>query len=194
MSRTSVRIALAIVLVAVVFAVAGCLDETARANDAIRAANEAAKRYAELDERIAGLMDEAGAVDFTRDGATKGIEALDEARAALEERAVVIASMKAAFEGILGMRVSEELKTYARQQVEITDLLVEMDEAGLTIVRDMRSLYEMVAAGDADAQKADELSKAIAASTERMTQLQRAIVEKQAASEAYFEEQHLGGE
>lgn len=174
------------------FALAGCGDQTKDANAAIAAANEQSKKYTELDNQISTLMDEAMAVDMTAEGVKPGIEAFDQASAKFEERKAVIAAIKAEFEKIAGYKVSEETKTYAAQQVEIATLLGQMDDLGLELIASTKSLYELVQSGSQDAAKAEELSKAIDDTSAKLTEIDAQVTEKQAASDKYFIDAGLG--
>ncbi|PKQ38272.1 MAG: hypothetical protein CVT59_03345 [Actinobacteria bacterium HGW-Actinobacteria-1] len=174
------------------FALAGCGDQTKDANAAIAAANEQSKRYTELDNQISTLMDQAMAVDMTAEGVKPGIAAFDEASAKFEERKTVIAAIKAEFEKIAGYKVSEETKKYASQQVEIATLLGQMDDLGLELIASTKSLYELVQSGSQDAAKAEELSKAIDDTSAKLTEIDAQVTEKQAASDQYFIDAGLG--
>lgn len=174
------------------FALAGCGDQTKDANAAIAAANEQSKKYTELDNQISTLMDQAMAVDMTAEGVKPGIEAFDQASAKFEERKAVITAIKAEFEKIAGYKVSEETKTYASQQVEIANLLGQMDDLGLELIASTKSLYELVQSGSQDAAKAEELSKAIDDTSAKLTEIDAQVTEKQAASDKYFIDAGLG--
>ncbi|TDB37969.1 MAG: hypothetical protein D9V44_07940 [Actinobacteria bacterium] len=191
MTRTTKLVALVLAGV-LLFALAGCGDQTKDANAAIAAANEQSKKYTELDNQISTLMDQAMAVDMTAEGVKPGIEAFDQASAKFEERKAVIAAIKAEFEKIATYDVSAETKTYASQQVEIADLLGKMDDLGLELIASTKSLYELVQSGSQDAAKAEELSKAIDATSAKLTEIDAQVTEKQAASDKYFIDAGLG--
>lgn len=194
MSRVTKSVASALLGMLLLGGVVGCIDQTADANAAINAANAQAQTYSALDAEITSLMDEAGAVDFTPEGATAGIEKIDEAVAKFEERKTVIAAIKAEFGKIADMDVDETIKTYAAQQVEIADLLAQMDDLGVKMLADTKSLYELIASGSTDTARAEELSKAVEATAAELEALDAKVTEKQAASDKYFEDNNLSGE
>ncbi len=183
---------IAVVLAAgLLFGMAGC-DQTKDANAAIQAANAKAKEYTALDTEISALMDDASAVDMTPDGVKPGIEALDAASAKFEERKVVIAAVKAEFEKIAGYDVSDQIKTYAAQQVEIADILGQMDDLGIELIAKTKALYGLIESSSTDADKADELSTAIEDISQQLTDLDAQVTEKESASDTYFNDQGLG--
>jgi len=192
-------------LIAVLFAcvfllgMAGC-DQTGDANAAISAANTKAQAYTALDDQISVLLDEASAVSMTPEGVKPGIEALDAAAAKYEERTVVIAEIKSEFEKVASFKVSDEIKTYATQQVEIAGLLAEMDELGIKLIADTKAFYQLIEKGtdgatdeamDADAAKAEELSAAIEDTSDKLMELDTKVTELETASDAYFTDQGL---
>lgn len=190
------------VLLACVFllSMAGC-DQTGDANAAISAANTKSEKYTALDDEISVLLDDASAVSMTPEGVQPGIEALDAASAKYAERKVVIGEVKAEFEKIASYKVSDEIKTYAKQQVEIAALLAQMDDLGLKLIADTKAFYELVKAGaasttdeamDADAAKAEELSAAIEDTSAKLTELDTLVTGKETASDKYFTDQGLG--
>lgn len=190
MARTTKIAALALAVV-LLFALAGC-DQTKDANAAISAANEQSQKYTALDNEISALMDQASAVDMTPEGVKPGIEAIDQAAAKFEERKTVIASVKAEFEKIAGYKVSDKIKTYAKQQVEIATLLGQMDDLGLKLIADTKSLYQLIESGSSDAEKAAALSTAIDETSKQLSDLNATVTEKQAASDKYFIDSGLG--
>ncbi len=191
MTRT-VRIVATALAVVLVFALAGCGDQTKDANATIAAANEQSKKYTALDNEISTLMDQVTTVDMTPDGVKPGIEAIDQAAAKFEERKTVIAEVKAEFEKIAGYKVSDGIKTYAKQQVEIADLLGQMDELGLKVLADTKALYQLIESGSSDADKAATLSQSISDTSQQLSDLDQQVTEKQAASEKYFTDAGLG--
>ncbi len=191
MTRMTKLVALALAGV-LLFALAGCGDQTKDANAAIAAANEQSEKYTALDNEISTLMDQAMAVDMTADGVKPGIEAFNQASAKFEERKAVIAAIKAEFEKIAGYDVSEETKTYASQQVEIATLLGQMDDLGLELIASTKALYELVESGSQDGAKAEEYSKAIDTTSAKLTEIDAQVTEKQAASDKYFIDAGLG--
>lgn len=88
--------------------------------------------------------------------------------------------------------MSEEIKTYAKQQVETTDLLGQMDGLGIKLIADTKALYKMIESGSTDATKAKELSTSIEDTSEKLTELDAQVTEKESASDKYFIEQGLG--
>lgn len=192
---------IAVLLAAVfVFGMAGC-DQTGDANAAISAANTKSQKYTALDDEISVLLDDASAVSMTPEGVLPGIEALDAASAKYAERKVVIGEIKAEFEKIASYKVSDEIKTYATQQVEIAGLLAQMDDLGIKLIADTKTFYELIKAGssgtsdeamDADAAKAEELSAAIEETSAKLTELDALVTEKEQASDKYFTDQGLG--
>jgi chromosome segregation ATPase len=187
----STRILASILAVVVLLGMAGC-DQTKDANTAIEAANAKAAEYTALDEAISTLMDEASSVSMTPEGVKPGIEALDAATAKFEERKVIIAAVKAEFEKISAYKVSDSKKTYAKQQVEIADLLGKMDGLGIQLIADTKALYQLIESGSTDAAKAEELSAAIEATSQQLTELDASVTEKENASDTYFTDQGLG--
>jgi chromosome segregation ATPase len=187
----STRILASILAVVVLLGMAGC-DQTKDANAAIEAANAKAAEYTALDEAISTLMDEASSVSMTPEGVKPGIEALDAATAKFEERKVIIAAVKAEFEKISAYKVSDAKKTYAKQQVEIADLLGKMDGLGIQLIADTKALYQLIESGSTDAAKAEELSAAIEATSQQLTELDASVTEKENASDTYFTDQGLG--
>jgi chromosome segregation ATPase len=187
----STRILASILAVVVLLGMAGC-DQTKDANTAIEAANAKAAEYTALDEAISTLMDEASSVSMTPEGVKPGIEALDAATAKFEERKVIIAAVKAEFEKISAYKVSDAKKTYAKQQVEIADLLGKMDGLGIQLIADTKALYQLIESGSTDAAKAEELSAAIEATSQQLTELDASVTEKENASDTYFTDQGLG--
>lgn len=183
----------AVVLTAVmVFALAGCGDQTKDANAAISAANEQSKKYTALDNEISALMDQASAVDMTSEGVKPGIEAIDKATGMFGERKAVIATVKAEFEKIAGYRVRDEIKTYAKQQVEIADMLGQMDDLGVQLIAKTKALYQLIESKSTDTAKAEELSKSIDDTSKLLSDLDARVTQKQAASEKYFIDAGLG--
>lgn len=171
---------------------AGCVD-TRPANVAIEAANAKSVEYSELDGAIGLLMDAAGAVELTPEGVRAGIAKLDEALAKLEERKAVVAEMRAEFARIPEMKVPEEVREYARKQIAIADLLVELDEVNIVLVSDTRALYDLVANQSTDTAKAEELSARIDESAVRLNELDAQISEAGKEADDYFELHELGG-
>lgn len=183
----------AVMLAAVmVFALAGCGDQTKDANAAISAANEQSKKYTALDNAISALMDQASAVDMTSEGVKPGIIAIDQATAKFEQRKVVIAAVKAEFEKIAGLKVSDEIKTYAKQQVEIATMLGQMDDLGVQLISKTKALYQLIESKSTESAKAEELSKSIDDTSKQLSDLDAKVTEKQAASEKYFIDAGLG--
>ncbi|MCE5204176.1 MAG: hypothetical protein LLG24_08210 [Actinomycetia bacterium] len=193
MSRVVKMITCALIGALLAVSVAGCGDQTAEANAAIEAANKQAQTYMTLDKEITVLMDKAGSVDFTPEGVKPGIEAIDEALAKLAERKTVVANMKAEYAKIESMDVREEIKTYAKQQLEIADIFGEMDELGTKMLTDTKTLYQMVEADSSDSAKAQELAEAIEETSAMIKELGNELREKQAESDKYFEDNNLGG-
>lgn len=189
----SARLIAFVLLAALLLAQAGCISQTADANQAIQAANAQAEKYSALDGEISTLMDEAGAVDFTPEGAAAGIAKIDQAAAKFQERLTVIAGIKAEFAKIGDMNVDQPIKDYAAMQVEIADLLAQMDELGLSMLGDTKTLYELIAAGSTDTKKADELSVKVEEASAKMDALDKQITQKQAEADAFFETNGLGG-
>lgn len=171
---------------------AGCVD-TRPANVAIEAANAKSVEYSELDGAIGLLMDAAGAVELTPEGVRAGIAKLDEALAKLEERKAVVAEMRAEFARIPEMKVPEEVREYARKQIAIADLLVELDEVNIVLVSDTRALYDLVANQSTDTAKAEELSARIDESAVRLNELDAQISAAGKEADDYFELHELGG-
>jgi len=172
--------------------VAGCVD-TRPANAAIERANAKSVEYSELDGAIGLLMDAAGAVELTPKGAQGGIAKLDEALSKLEQRAAIIADIRAEFASISEMDVPDEVREYARRQVAIADLLTGMDEVNIALVTDTRVLYDLVANESADTAKAEALSARIEASAAALDELDRQIAAAQQEADDYFEQHELGG-
>ncbi len=190
--RLSRTLALCVAVVLALAGVAGCVD-TRPANAAIAAANAKSVEYSELDGEVGLLMDEAGAVELTPEGVKAGIEKLDEALAKLEERKQVVADMRAQFATIPEMKVPEPVREYARKQMAIADLLLEMDETNIVLVTDTRALYDLVATQSTDTAKAEELSARIEQTATRLGELDREIAAAEREADDYFEEHDLGG-
>lgn len=183
-------LACAAALVLLAIAAAGCVDQTRVANEAIARANEAAQRYRELDSEVAALLDEAAAVDFTPEGVAPAFSLLDQARAKIEERQKVVGEIRETFASIASLRVSDEIKAYAAQQVAIADLLAEVDVAALELIDATRGFYEGVAAKDGASEQAQALAERVLATSDKIERLSESIAAKRAESDAYFEE-HL---
>ncbi|PKQ19615.1 MAG: hypothetical protein CVT66_09215 [Actinobacteria bacterium HGW-Actinobacteria-6] len=183
-----VAVMLACVLV---LGIAGC-DQTKDANAAISVANGLSQEYAALDEKIATLMDEASTAEMTPAGVVPGIAALDEASAKFAERKKIIGQIKAEFQKIESYDVADEIKTYATQQVEIAELLGQMDDFGIKLIADTKSLYELIKADSDDTAKVNELSTSIAEVSQQLSDLDSQVTEKQTASDAYFIDSGLG--
>lgn len=190
MTRTF-RLIAAMLAVLALFGLAGC-DQTRAANEAISAANELAEKYAALDNEIAALMDEATTADMTPEGVKPGIEAIDAAAAKFEERKAITEAVRAEFMKIAGYDVKPEVKEYAAQQVEIAEMLGQMDDLGLELIASTKALYQLIESGSTDANAASELSIAIEESSSKLTELDKQVTEKQAASEKYFIDSGLG--
>jgi outer membrane murein-binding lipoprotein Lpp len=174
-----------------VLGLAGC-DQTKDANAAISAANELSQEYTALDEKIATLMDEASTAEMTAAGVVPGIAALDEASTRFTERKDIIGQIEAEFQKIEGYDVADEIKTYAAQQVEIAKLLGQMDDLGIKLIADTKSLYELIKSGSDDTAKVDELSASIAEVSQQLGELDTQVTEKQTASDTYFIDSGLG--
>ncbi|MCE5192020.1 MAG: hypothetical protein LLG08_09735 [Actinomycetia bacterium] len=188
----STKVVVVMLTAVMVFTLAGCGDQTKDANAAISAANEQSKKYTALDNEISALMDQASAVDMTSEGVKPGIEAIDKATATFGERKAVIATVKAEFEKIAGYKVRDEIKTYAKQQVEITDMLGQMDDLGVQLIAKTKALYQLIESKSTDTAKAEELSKSIDDTSKLLSDLDAKVTEKQAASEKYFIDAGLG--
>ncbi|KAF0209452.1 MAG: hypothetical protein Q8S43_01270 [Actinomycetota bacterium] len=187
----STKLLIAALAVVLLFGVSGC-DQTKDANAAIEAANVQAQAYTELDNQISTLMDDASAVTMTPAGVKPGIAALDAATAKFEERKVVIAAVKAEFEKIGAYDVKEQVKEYAKQQVEIANLLGQIDDLGIKLIADTKALYGMIESGSTDGAKAEALSTAIEDTSQKLTDLDAQVTEKESASSKYFTDQGLG--
>jgi len=101
--------------------------------------------------------------------------------------------MKAEYAKIESMDVREEIKTYAKQQLEIADIFGEMDELGTKMLTDTKTLYQMVEADSSDSAKAQQLAEAIEETSAMIKELGNELREKQAESDKYFEDNNLGG-
>jgi chromosome segregation ATPase len=190
--RLSKGLALCVVALMLLAGVAGCVD-TRPANAAIAAANAKSVEYSALDGAVGLLMDAAGAVELTPEGVKAGIAKLDEALAKLEERKTVISDMRAQFATIPEMKVSEPVREYARKQMAIADLLLEMDEVNIVLVTDTRALYDLVATRSTDTARAEELSARIEQTATRLDELDKQIAAAEAEADDYFEQHDLGG-
>ena len=190
--RKTFALCVALAIAIALTGVAGCVD-TRPANAAIAAANAKSAKYSELDGAVGLLMDEAGAVELTPEGVKAGITKLDGALAKLDERKVVVADMRAAFATIPEMKVPEPVREYARKQMAIADLLLEMDEINIALVTDTRALYDLVASQSTDTAKAEELSARIEQTAARLGELDRQIAAAEQEADNYFEEHDLGG-
>jgi outer membrane murein-binding lipoprotein Lpp len=190
--RLSKALTLCVALVMALTGVAGCVD-TRPANAAIAAANAKSVEYSELDGAVGLLMDEAGAVELTPEGVKSGIVKLDEALVKLAERKVVVADMRAEFATIPEMKVPEPVREYARKQMAIADLLLEMDEVNIVLVTDTRALYDLVASQSTDTAKAEELSTRIEQTAARLDELDEQIAAAEQEADDYFEQHDLGG-
>ncbi len=193
MVRTTKLVAIALAVV-MLFALTGCGDQTKDANAAIEAANEQSDKYTALDNEISALMDEASMADLTPEGVKPGIEAFKQANAKFEERKAVIAAIKSNFEKIEAYKVSDEIKTYAKQQAEIATMLGEMDELGMQLVADTLALYELIETNSDDTARAEELAKSVDVTSQKLTEIDAQVTEKQTASDKYFVDNGLGGE
>ncbi len=190
--RLSKTLVLTVTAVLALAGVAGCVDNRP-ANAAIAAANAKSVEYSALDGAVGLLMDEAGAIELTPEGVKAGVAKLDEALAKLEERKTVVAQMHAEFATIPEMRVPEPVREYARKQMAIADLLLEMDEANIVLVTDTRALYDLVASRSTDAAKAEELNARIEQTAARLDELEDEIAAAEAEADDYFEQHELGG-
>jgi len=190
--RLTKALVLCVALIVALAGNAGCVD-TRPANAAIAAANAKSVEYSALDGAVALLMDQAGAVELTPEGVKAGIAKLDEALAKLEERKAVVADMRAEFATIPEMKVPEEVREYARRQMAIADLLLEMDEVNSVLVTDTRVLYDLVATQSTDTAKAEELNARIERTAARLDELDRQIAAAEAEADDYFEQHELGG-
>jgi hypothetical protein len=190
--RLSKTLAMCVAVVLALTGVAGCVD-TRPANAAIAAANAKSVEYSALDGAVGLLMDAAGAVELTPEGVRAGMVKLDEALAKLEERTAVVADMRADFATIPEMKVPEEVREYARKQMAIADLLLQMDEVNIVLVTDTRALYDLVANQSTDTAKADELSDRIEQTAARLDELDREIAAAEQEADDYFEQHELGG-
>lgn len=177
----------------VLLAAAGCVDQTRAANDAIARANAKAEEYRQIDADVSDLLDEASSVDFTPEGVAPAFALLDEARAKIEQRREVVSEIRAAFASIAALRVSDEVKTYAAQQVAIADLLAKADEQALALIEATRQFYERIAAKDAASDEAQALAERIITISDEIERLAETISQKRAESDAYFEEHLAGG-
>lgn len=191
--RLSRIFALVVAVVMALAGVAGCVDNRP-ANAAIAAANAKSVQYSALDGAVGLLMDEAGAVELTPEGVMAGIAKLDEALAKLEERKGVVADMRAEFATIPEMKVPEEVREYARKQMAIADLLLEMDETNIVLVTDTRALYDLVASQSTDTARAEELTARIELTAARLDELDKQIADAEADADDYFEQHDLGGQ
>jgi chromosome segregation ATPase len=129
---------------------------------------------------------------MTPAGVVPGIAALDEASAKFAERKKIIGQIKAEFQKIESYDVADEIKTYATQQVEIAELLGQMDDFGIKLIADTKSLYELIKADSDDTAKVNELSTSIAEVSQQLSDLDSQVTEKQTASDAYFIDSGLG--
>lgn len=186
-------IALCMSFVVVLLAVSGCLDQTGAANDAIARANAKAEEYRQLDSEVTTLLDEAASVDFTPEGVAPAFPLLEQARAKIEQRQKVVSEIRAAFASIASLRVSDEVRAYAAQQVAIADLLAEADEKALALIAATEKFYQRIAANDAVGQEMEALAKDIIETSQEIERLAETIAEKRAESDAYFEEHLASG-
>lgn len=191
--RLSKALALCVALALGLAVVAGCVD-TRPANAAIAAANAKSVEYSALDGAVGMLIDEAGAIELTPEGVKAGIAKLDEALAKLEERKTVVADMRAQFATIPEMKVPEPVREYARKQMAIADLLLEMDEVNIVLVTDTRALYDLVASRSTDTASAEELSVRIEQTAARLDELDQQIAAAEQEADDYFELHELGGQ
>lgn len=185
-------IALWVLVLVAMLAAAGCVDQTRAANDAIARANAKAEEYRQLDSEVTALLDEAASVDFTPEGVAPAFPLLEQARAKIEERQKVVSEIRAAFASIASLRVSDEVKAYAAQQVAIADLLAQADEKALALISATEEFYRRIAAKSAAGEEAQALAERIIKASEEIERLAETIAKKRAESDAYFE-QHLTG-
>ncbi|MDI6712334.1 MAG: hypothetical protein QMD96_03760 [Anaerosomatales bacterium] len=185
-------IALWVLVLVAMLAAAGCVDQTRAANDAIARANAKAEEYRQLDSEVTALLDEAASVDFTPEGVAPAFPLLEQARAKIEQRQKVVSEIRAAFASIASLRVSDEVKAYAAQQVAIADLLAQADEKALALISATEEFYRRIAAKNAAGEEGQALAKRIIETSEEIERLAETIAKKRAESDAYFEE-HLTG-
>ncbi len=193
MSRRTTSIGLLVLaLVLVVAALAGCGGDTDKANAAIGAANAHITTYNKLDGEIADLMGQMDALSGGKDDAQKGKDLSDKITAKIAERAKVIAGMKTEFGKIGSMDVSEDLKTYASQQVEIADMRAKVDAKMGEVAAKLSSLFSAAVTGKIDQAMVTKLTAEVDTLTKQLDTMQAQADEKEAASEKFFNDKGLG--
>lgn len=185
-------LALGVSLVVLLLVASGCVDQTRAANDAIARANAKAEEYRQLDSEVTALLDDAASVDFTPEGVAPALPLLEQARTKIEQRQKVVSEIRAAFASIASLRVSDEVKAYAAQQVAIADLLAQADEKALALIAATEKFYQRIAAENAASDEARALAEQIIETSDEIERLAETIAKKRAESDAYFEE-HLTG-
>jgi hypothetical protein len=189
----SVRtITVALVAMLAATALAGCSDDTGKANASIDAANVKITEFNKLDTEIADVMGQIDSLGESEAEFAKGVELIDQATAKLVKRSAAMDAAKAEFTKIGSMDVSKELKTYATQQEDLAKAQATLDAKVSEMLGKLKEMFNGAAAGTMDEATATKLGAELDALSGELDALQKQIDDKQAASEKYFKDKALG--
>lgn len=197
MSRAKSRLrsaaALAVAcLVLTASALAGCTDQTAEANALIDKANVRIAEYNKLDAEMGELMQKAGEVDPSEEGAAEALGYLDSIDAGLKRREAAATAARAELSAIAGLKISEDYAAYAKQRAEIVALMLKADSRIGELVENMRQMFKLVASGTPDEAELQRLSDAGDAIDKAIQALDNEIAAKEEASDRFFKDKGLG--
>lgn len=175
--------------------ISGCNGARRAADEALAAADGYIERYNAVDARVADLLEETGKTSEDASGALKGLALIEQAEKELRVGRDAVRAAKAQLTMILALDVDEDLKRYARMQIEIADLTMESDLKNEQLIGTMRELFELAAEDGLG--EDDEIDRLIEAGDEADADLERLgmeIEKKHEAADEFFARSGLGGQ
>jgi hypothetical protein len=179
----SLTIALALVAPA---GLVGC-GQAPDANKALAAANAQLKKYAQLDQQMATQLAEAGAVPATPEGVTAGLATLDQIDRELVQSKAAVAAAKKEFNIVQAMDVKSPIKGYARQSLQLTAALGQLDIGLELLATNMRDLYTLVATRSTETTRIQALADSVDATNMKVDRLRRYVRLQSQAADAYYQ-------
>jgi len=175
-------------------ALSGCSsDQTDEANAAIDRSNQAVERAILLDRQAADKLEEVLGAEPAKANAAETLARIGEIEADVAAIAEELGIMKSEFGSIREMDVSEELKTYASQQIEIAEMQEESNDLMSEMLGVLRELHTAAAAGEITRTQWSTALDSVDKLLGEAEALDVRIEEKASESERYFDENGLGG-
>lgn len=192
MRRFSRIVVVLLLAVSIGSVLTGCGDDKAAANAAIDASNAAVEKANEYDAQAVKLFDQIGSLKPGGTSSERALELIAQAEVAIKNKNAQVKVAIDELSKISSMDVTDDFKTYAKQQIELAQLQKQSNDLLLEATAEFRAVFENAASAKPNTKALDQSFAKIEEVFADADRLSTKIDEKAGASDAFFQEKRLG--